>query len=389
MSRISPFVGLRYDTSRVGSLHVVTAPPYDVISDEERLRLAAASPYNIARAMLAEVISNDDPDAPYARAAAEFTAWREQGIIVPTEGPAYYPYAMDFALHGRPRRIRGVICAVELEDWGGSVIPHERTMSEPVEDRLRLTRAVRANLSSIYAVIRGPNAVLGDLLDGVLEGPSDAEAVDEAGVRHRMWMRPEMPGVAASLRNETLMIADGHHRYTMALRYRDEMREARGPGPWDRVMMLIVDAAAEEPPVLPFHRLLVAGEAPRAGERVRDLEELLETLDDAKLVYGTASIEEGALVHRVAVLSGEPPTVCALHQQVLSHADDALRFTPDAVEAVSAVRRGEALAAFFLPATDAARIRAVVDRGDRLPQKSTFFWPKPRTGLVMRSLDPD
>jgi uncharacterized protein (DUF1015 family) len=389
MSQISPFVGLRYDPSRVGSLDAVTAPPYDVISDEERVRLAGSSPYNIARAMIAEVRPGDDPDAAYARAAAEFATWRNEGIVVPTDGPAFYPYAMEVAHQGRSRTIRGVICAVELEDWGGSVIPHERTMAEPVEDRLRLTRAVRANMSSIYAVIRGPNDVLGDLLHGVTDDPSDAEAVDEASVRHRLWMRAEMPGLADSLRGETLMIADGHHRYTMALRYRDEMRQKQGPGPWDRVMMLIVDAAAESPPVLPFHRLLVRGEAPRAGERVRDLEELLETVDDVKLVYGTASIEEGALVHRVADLSGAPPTVWALHQQVLTDADDGLRFTPDAVEAEWAVRRGEAVAAFFLPATDAARIRAVVDRGERLPQKSTFFWPKPRTGLVMRSLELD
>jgi len=389
MSQISPFVGLRYDPTRVGSLDAVTAPPYDVVSDEERIRLAASSPYNIARAMIAEVLPGDDPDAPYARAAAEFAIWREHGVIVPTEGSAFYPYAMDFAFRGRSHTVRGLICAVELEDWGGSVIPHERTMPEPVEDRLRLTRAVRANLSAIYAVIRGPNEVLGELLDEAVHDPSDADAVDEAGVRHRLWMRPEMPGLASSLRGESLMIADGHHRYTMALRYRDEMRDAHGPGPWDSVMMLIVDAAAEEPPVLPFHRLLVAGEAPRAGERVRDLEELLDTVDDTKIVYGTVSVEAGVLVHRVAGLSGTPPTVCALHQQVLSDADDVLRFTPDAIEAESAVRAGTAVGAFILPATDAARIRAVVDRGERLPQKSTFFWPKPRTGLVMRSLQAD
>jgi uncharacterized protein (DUF1015 family) len=389
MAQVAPFVGLRYDPSRVGSLDAVTAPPYDVVSDEERVRLAASSPYNIARAMIAEALPGDDPEAPYARAAAEFATWCEQGIVVPTEGPAFYPYAMGFAFRGRSRTIRGLICAVALEDWGGSVIPHERTMSEPVEDRLRLTRAVRANLSSIYAVIRGPNEVLGELLDEAVQDPSDADAVDEAGVRHRLWLRAEMPGLATSLRDETLMIADGHHRYTMALRYRDEMRDAYGPGPWDSVMMLIVDASAEEPPVLPFHRLLVAGEAPRAGERVRDLEELLETVDDTKLVYGTVSLEGGVLVHRVADLSGTPPTVCALHQQVLSDPDDELRFTPDAVEAESAVRAGTAVGAFFLPATDAARIRAVVDRGERLPQKSTFFWPKPRTGLVMRSLQAD
>jgi uncharacterized protein (DUF1015 family) len=183
------------------------------------------------------------------------------------------------------------------------------------------------------------------------------------------------------------MIADGHHRYSMGLRYRDEMRDQHGPGPWDHVMMLVADAAVQEPPVLPFHRIQVDGHLELRGARVRDLAEVLETVSDEQLVYGTATLEDGVLVHRVAALEGDPPIVVALHEQVLADAGDRLRYTADAAAAEEAVHTGQAVGAYFLPPTDAKRIRAVIDRGDRLPPKSTFFWPKPRSGLVIRPLD--
>jgi hypothetical protein len=154
-------------------------------------------------------------------------------------------------------------------------------------------------------------------------------------------------------------------------------------------MMFIADAAVQEPPVLPFHRIQTRGPHEPSGTRVRDLAEVLETVSDEKLVYGSAALEDGLLVHRIAEVPGTPPTVCALHERVLGDVDEQLRFTPDAVEAEDAVRDLEAVAAFFLPPTDAARIRDVIDRGERLPRKSTFFWPKPRTGLVIRPLDLD
>ena len=123
------------------------------------------------------------------------------------------------------------------------------------------------------------------------------------------------------------------------------------------------------------------------GDRVRDLEEVLSEVADDKLRYGVAARgPDGSLEHRVAELVGDPPTVCALHDQVLAGRDADLTFTPDPVEAELAVRAGDAVAAFILPATNALRIRDVVARGDRLPQKSTFFYPKPRTGLVIRPL---
>jgi uncharacterized protein (DUF1015 family) len=296
---------------------------------------------------------------------------------------------MRFSFHGRPRTIRGLVCRVELEDWGGSIVPHERTMAAPVQDRLLLTRAIRANLSSIHAVFPGPNPDLAAYLEQAASAEPAAFVVGEDGVEHRLWVREPDPEVAAWLEGESLMIADGHHRYATALRYRDEMRARHGPGPWDHTMMLVVDAATEEPPVLPLHRIQLRGRVPAAGRRVRDLEEVLGSVDDERLVYGIATTEGGALVHRVADLAGEPPLVCRLHEQVLAGCDDELRFTPDPVEAEEAVRAGEAVAAYFLPATSATRIRSVVDGGGRLPQKSTFFWPKPRTGLVIRPFEVD
>jgi uncharacterized protein (DUF1015 family) len=390
MSLVSPFVGLLFDSAIVGSHDLVTTPPYDVISDEERRHYLDASPYNVIRLVLGPDDTGDGGAGDkYRQAASELETWRSNGVLVPTERPSFYPYEMRFSLHGRRRAIRGLVCAVELEDWGGSIVPHERTMPGPIEDRLRLMRAVRTNLSSIHAVFRGPSEPFAAFLDDAMtHGPATTTS-DEAGVEHALWVTEPNPEVATWLAPESLMIADGHHRYSMALRYRDEMRAQRGPGPWDRVMMFIADAAVQEPPVLPFHRIQTEGPHQPSGTRVRDLAEVLETVSDEKLVYGSAALEDGLLVHRIAEVPGTPPTVCALHERVLGDVDEQLRFTPDAVEAEDAVRNLEAVAAFFLPPTDAARIRDVIDRGERLPRKSTFFWPKPRTGLVIRPLDLD
>ena len=390
MSLVSPFVGLLFDGSIVGSHDLVTTPPYDVISDDEQRHYLDASPYNVIRLVLGPDDTGDGGAGDkYRRAAFELQAWRSDGVLVPTERASFYPYEMRFSLHGRRRAIRGLVCAVELEDWGGSIVPHERTMPGPIEDRLRLMRAVRTNLSSIHAVFQGPSEPFAAFLDDAMTHGPAATTSDEAGVEHTLWVTEPNPQVATWLAPESLMIADGHHRYSMALRYRDEMRAEHGPGPWDRVMMFIADAAVQEPPVLPFHRIQTGGPHQPSGTRVRDLAEVLETVSDEKLVYGSAALEDGLLVHRIAEVPGTPPTVCALHERVLGDVDEQLRFTPDAVEAEDAVRNREAVAAFFLPPTDAARIRDVIDRGERLPRKSTFFWPKPRTGLVIRPLDLD
>ncbi|HWO71250.1 MAG TPA: DUF1015 domain-containing protein [Actinomycetota bacterium] len=389
MPRILPFVGLLFDPARAGPLDRVTAPPYDTITPADRDRLLEASPHNVVRLDL------PDPSAsapgggdPYDAAAELLDRWRRRGVVVPDpRGPALYGYEMGFTHRGRPGRVRGVIGLVELEPWGGRVLPHERTLAGAVEDRLRLLRATRANLSCVYGLVPGPRPELARALDRVAGSPPLVEVADEEGVIHRLW-RVDDGELPRALAEDPLLIADGHHRYATALRYREEMRRAHGPGPWDQVMALVVDGASEDPPVLPYHRVLVEGSPPGGGDRVRDLEEVLAELSDDDLVYGLTVREGGELVHRVGRLEGRPPTVCALHERILDAVPQgALRYTQDAVVAEQAVRERRAVAAYFLPPTTAERIRAVVERGERLPEKSTFFWPKPRTGVVLRVLD--
>jgi uncharacterized protein (DUF1015 family) len=394
MPVVRPFAGLRYDTAVAGPIESLTAPPYDVITSEDQDRLHRDNPYNVVRLILGkDEPEDDDSSNRYTRAGSTFRSWREQRVLRQSPTPSMYPYELTFRLGGHERRIRGVIAEVELEPWGGSIVPHERTMPGPVEDRLRLLRAVEANLSPVYGVATEACPSLGAFLDRAMAGSTAAEMTDETGTDHRLWETPRgsdgMHEATDDLRGHEVMIADGHHRYTVALAYRDEMRARLGPGPWDSIVMFLVDAVTEDPPVLPIHRLLVAPASPGegAGHRVRDLAEVLATLDEDEMAYGLVTAGEGTLLHLVGRLSGPAPAVCALHQQVLDafgHA--ALRFVPDAAAAELAVKSGQAVAAYLLPPTHVAQVWAVVRNKGKLPQKSTFFWPKPRTGLVIRSL---
>jgi uncharacterized protein (DUF1015 family) len=403
MPRVSPFTGLLFDESVAGPLDLVTAPPYDSISAEHERRLHSASPHNVVRLILGRDEPGDDHQRnKYTRASSLLRDWRARGALRETDGPAWFLYEVRFAFLGRDRRVRGVIAAVDVEPAGGDVVPHERTLPGPVEDRMRLLREVRANLSPVYALWRGPSPDLADVFERVTaERTADREVVDEQGVEHRLWVLPSgtARGEAAApwdritddLADERFLIADGHHRYSVAQAFREEMRAEQGPGPWDRMMMLLVDAATEDPPVLPIHRVVLNGSGAAGGDveppghRVRDLAEVLAAVDDDALVYGSATREGFELVHRVGRLEGEPPAVFELHQQVVCGAE--LRFMPDAVAAEEAVRLGESNAAYFLPPTHVGRIRAVIERGDTLPEKSTYFWPKPRTGMVIRPIE--
>ena len=347
-----------------------------------------ASKANIVRLILSEERPGDDAGRnKYTRASELLRSWRADGTLVPTDGPRVYPYEMRFRFRGEPRTVRGVIAAIDLEPWGGAILPHERTMAAPIEDRLSLMRAVQTNLSPIYALLGGPCAPLGETLTVATATPPLAELTDEAGVVHRLWAADPSAELVKAVAAERFLIADGHHRYTMALRYREEMRAASGAGPWDSAMMLVVDGASEDPPVLPIHRVLGNVAAPEIGERVRDLEEVLTLVDDETVTVGTAAWEDGELVHRAGRLHGEPPAVCALHEVIASLSDPRVTYQPDPVAAEEAVRGKSATSAMFLPPTRVERIRPIVERGERLPEKSTYFWPKPRTGMVIRPLD--
>ena len=380
MPRVFPFEALVYDVAIAGTLDRVTTPPYDVIS-ESLQRAYRAEPLNIVQI---DSGAGDDR-AGYERAGRLLRRWIDEGVLVRTP-PAFHAYEM------RPsptERVRGVLCAMDLQDWGGEVLPHEETMAGPVEDRLRLLRATHTHLSAVYGTVGGPCPSLGDLLDDVTSSPPDAELVDEQGVSHRRWTIPSNVPIGEWLADEPFLIADGHHRYTTALAYRDEMRATSGPGLWDRLLTFVVDAGSERLSVRPFHRVQLTGATPEPGRVVADLEALLGSLSDDDLRVGIVRRSGADVELSMKELTGEPPTVRALHESLLDAIapPGSLRFTPEAVEAVAAVTSGEAVAAYLLPPTTPDRIRKVVERGERLPQKSTYFWPKPRTGVVLMPLD--
>jgi uncharacterized protein (DUF1015 family) len=390
--RIRPFAGLLYDPLRAGPLERLTAPPYDVITDHERDQLGRLSPYNVVRLIRGVDLAGDDERSNrHTRAAATLAEWRSDGVLVPT-APAVFVYEFDFHLGGVRRAIRAVVGEVALEPLGASVVPHERTMPGPLRDRTSLLRAVRANLSCLYLVYepRGDMSAVRRLIeDAVMRAPV-AQAFDEDGTRHRLWIRTDAGAACAALSRTTLMIADGHHRYAAALAFQAEMRQASGHGPWDAVMGLMVDAESEDPPVLPIHRVLKAGTPPAPdGRRVRDLEEVLRSVADDPPTVGVATIEDGDLVHRIVALDGGRPAVRALHHGPLEGVEhEGLAYVPDPVAAEQMVRSRTARSAFFLPPTRIAAVRSVLVSGATLPEKSTYFWPKPRTGMVIRPLEP-
>jgi uncharacterized protein (DUF1015 family) len=222
MPEVRPFTGLLYEPRVAGPLHMLTAGPYDNISPADQERLHSANRFNVVRLILGHDEPGDDLSAnKYTRAAGWLDRWRDQGVLVPSDRPAVYPYELRFHLGGTRRTVRGVIAEVDLEPWGGSIIPHERTLPGPIDDRLQLLRAVRANLSPIYTVFAQGSETLAAFLAGAMAGPPDCEVVDESGTRHRVWVATEgHDGVTEVLRDRRLMIADGHHRYTVALAYR-------------------------------------------------------------------------------------------------------------------------------------------------------------------------
>lgn len=399
MPAFHPFRGLRYRS--LSDVSAVAAPPYDVIHDDERDVLEERDPHNAVRLIL----PRDDGGDRYANAAARLAAWRADATLAPDPAPAFYGYRMAFTdTHGHARVTHGVIGALALPDGGpgtGDILPHERTIPKHRSDRLNLLASTRTNLDPIWGLTPAPVAHL------VGEPDADAqEAVDPAGVHHTAWAitDPErIDAIATAVAAAPLVLADGHHRFETACAYRaDRPSDDAGAA---AIMTLVVELAEDELWVAPIHRLVDG--APDLRRRlahafvVEPVAVGVDRLEDAMAEAGALGFvdrEGAALLHaRPDVVAGpldtEPPeargTDAALFEAVVLPllADATLEFRHDASALVAAVDRGDADAVILLRPVEVADIRAASYAGVRMPQKTTFFAPKPRTGLVFRSLD--
>lgn len=405
MADIRPFRALQYAPS-AGPLASLLAPPYDVISPEERRRLLATSPYNAVRLIL--------PEVGYEEVATMIATWEEDGVLSRAEEPVLVAWTQTFTLgDGVERERKTLLGAVTLEPYEARVVrPHERTHAGPKEDRLRLTRAVQTNLSPVFGLY--PDAEGAAWAAAGVTGAPDAEVTDQEGVVHRFWRITDPAAhaaVAAAMADRWILIADGHHRYETALAYRDERRAAEGgaanpDAPYNRVLMGLTALDDDGLVVLPTHRVLkrwVDG-AEAAFERrpVADLDELLAALEaapDSTPTLGLVRPDGITLLSGGAgpdASPGERLDVAVLEREVLipylgadqaklAH-DGELTYVKDAHEAAALVASGEAAAVFIMRGIPKSEIAAVSDAGETMPQKSTYFYPKLLTGVAFHSL---
>ncbi len=421
MATIRPFKGMRYNTAVVGDLSAVIAPPYDVISADDKKWYLDRHENNVVRLILP-----DDPDNKYVASAAALRGWLRETVLTQDEKPALYAYQQTFDALGQRLTRTGFTCLIKLEDFGHGVLPHENVLAKPLEDRLNLTRATRANFDSVFGLFR--DGKVNSILAPFIAGKPDASAVDKDGVTSALWKIDDSTAIAAltaALEGESVVIADGHHRYTAALSYRNEMRRIAGlkPGeesdaPYDYVMMTMVSMEDPGLVVLPTHRLVrgvltfeAAGFLAKLGE-LFDIREVADDgMVDAVAQAGAHSfglhlrgksyvikLKPGLKPESMITTPGSDALkrldVSVLHSLILDRilgigvqqmaTQSNLSYSRNPAEAMRGVDDGEYQAFFLLNPTKVDEVKAVAAAGDRMPQKSTFFYPKLLTGILMR-----
>ena len=374
MADLRPFPALRY-TARAGNLDELVAPPYDVIPDEELPRWQEASPFNVSRFTR--------PGSDYAGAAALLSAWLREGVLTEDE-PSLYAYEVEFD----GRRRRDLIGALRLQPYeDGAVLPHERTHRGPKEDRLALMRASHAAPEPLWLAYDPEGTDLPRIVEAATQTAPIAE-FEFQGARHRLWRLADSRPVTAALREKPVLIADGHHRYETTLAYAQEVGAGPDAASWFTPVLLssLTDPGLE---VLPTHRVLVTGVMVTGGEPASDLTEVLRRIE-GQVAAGHYDGEH----FQVLPLEGNLALV-ELHRQVIDNilgskpAEGNLLYTRDADEAVRWVDEGRGIQAFFLPPPDLRQVLALARQGMTLPQKSTYFYPKPPSGMVLHLLDPE
>ncbi len=339
MAEVKPFRAERYDESKAGPLQQLVAPPYDVISPEQRDEYLARSPYNVVHLTLP-----DDEE----QAGLDLTAWRGQGVLARETRPNYWFLSQDYVgPDGVSRTRSGLVASLRAEPYeDGTVLPHERTHSGPKEGRLRLLRATRTQLEPIFLLYEGEP----------LEPPARTPDLQSGG--DKLWRIEDAPSFAGS----ELLIADGHHRYETAIAYAQE-----GGSPY--LMVVLVPTKQEGLTIFPTHRLA----AHVNGAPGTPIDEPGDELP------GVVLYRDG----RYELLSGEGLDVDIVERI----APEGVTYTPRRAEAVATVDRGDAEAAFLLRPTRIEDVWAVARRGETMPQKSTYFYPKLTSGLLFHPLD--
>jgi uncharacterized protein (DUF1015 family) len=408
MAEIIPFKGILYNVSKV-SMEDVLAPPYDVITPEYREALYMQSQNNIVRIDFGKERSGDNEiENKYTRARGYLDEWMKDEIFIRSEKPAFYIYEISYMINGLKKRLLGFLGLVKLEELGkGSIYPHECTHSKPKQDRLNLMRACNGNTSPIFALYKSRATGISDVLEKVSTARPYIEAADIAGDVHRLWKVDDTESIETikkELEDKAVFIADGHHRYETAYEFYRETASGEKPTearPFDHVLMFLANMLDEGLTILPTHRLLK--EIPLNMndilteffeiEPVKDSFDIKRTLSGLKRSIGF--FKRGNDVWHVLKYKGgdlleispdlREIDVIILHELVLNKIlkTTEIGYEMDIEKALDRVKSGEFSAAFFLNPTRVRDVEKAALSSVRMPPKSTYFYPKLLTGLVI------
>ncbi len=443
MAVIVPFKGLRYNPEMIDNLDLVVTQPYDKITDEMQEEYYERHPLNFIRIVKGKEYAQDTRTSNvYTRAGNLLGEWERGGILVQDREPCLYAYDQEYTLPTGERRVRkGFIAALRIEEFAqGVVLPHERTHSKPKEDRLNLLKATGTNAGLIFMLYPDPQNRVNGLLAGAKKNSPDMEARAEYGVVHRVWRISDtdtVEKVKREMAEKSLVIADGHHRYETALNYRNWMKEQNpgctGDELWNYRMVTLVSMEDEGLTILPTHRLihsldgfdleefLKASEKFFSIERVESKDRLLEEMESRALkhtvqgrraeehvfgLYGGGGRFElltlrhekliGDFVEKDRAPEWKTLDVTICHSLLIEHllgiskervaALENIAYIREPEEGIESVDDGECQLAIFLNPTRMDQVKAIAEKGEAMPQKSTDFFPKLISGLVLFKL---
>ena len=446
MPEIKAFRAWRYNPAKIKRPSRVVAPPYDVISPAEQEKLYNADPYNVIRLELGKKTAKDsDSDNCYTRARATLEDWKSQKTLIREEEPALYVYAQDYTEEGKKKSRLGFYAAMKLDEK--AVLKHENTLTGPKEDRLKLLKEVRTNLSPIFGLFEDKQGLVQGALKKALQRPPIVD-VSISGVRHRLYLEKDpatIQKIVSAMKPKPMFIADGHHRFEVACQYKNWMAAQQNgngrrlpagrQGEWEHVLTYFSDCLHNPFKIFPTHRLIRLGpdkdflkKLAKIGtlEKAKDLKAVLSRLSKYRSEtkgkgydFGFYSKKEGFWMLTLnPALSPEKKTgrkggaspvdaldVAVLHKKILEpcfgislvpakggsasggEKSDAIDFTRDAAEACAKVKSGQFDLAAFLRPTSLTEMLIVSKKGLKMPQKSTYFYPKLLTGLVFHGFD--
>lgn len=426
MPSIRPFKAVIYNNKKIKDISKVVAPPYDIIPAAMQDELYKAHKNNVVRLILGRIKEGDtETDNRYTRAALDFESWLEEGVLVEDGAPAIYIYTQTYEYDGKKVDRIGFISLMELDLEDKKVLPHEKTLKAPKEDRLRLMRAVKSNLSPIFMLFQDDKHTVNGILKAFSGKKKPFVDVKIDGVRHRVWAltdKDAIKKIESIMNKKDIFIADGHHRYETSKNYARELVENRAPKSLidssKFFMAYFVELDEESLLIMPTHRLIKNARSMSPEEIKEKLSDyfVIEKLPDArKLLRRLGELKEshafGMYVgdsgyyaislkdfNKAKTFMGDGSSdwksldVAILHRFILQHIleisdeDDNIEFVKDPQDAFKGVDNGEFKIAFFLNPTKVNQVRRVAEHGEKMPRKATYFYPKPLSGLVIRKM---